>query len=126
MRKCKSIDYTQERKLVAKLYYAVLTERLSVRDALTKFPQDCEDKTVTTAWYALCHLESDEELRIKDAMYREEQDGYLEFIAQTLEKGEQLPNNIINAYTPYHTEALNANSKTLKGFIQKMKKFLCC
>ena len=66
MRKNNSIkDYSEQRKFVSKLYIAVLTHRLSVREALTKFPQDCEDSTITAAWYALCHYEADEENKNK-------------------------------------------------------------
>ena len=125
MRKHDCVDYTDLRKEVSKLYKSVLTGKLSVRDALVKFPQDCEDKTITASWYALCHLEADEDIRKKDIIYSEEQDDYLEFIAQTLEKGDELPANIINEYKPYHTEALTANSNTLKGFMNRLKKFLC-
>ena len=120
------IDYTKQRKFVSKLYLAVLTHKLSVRTALTKFPQDCEDPTITAAWYALCHFEADEEMRIKDTMYAQEQDEYIEFIANTLRNGESLPENIINSYAPYHSQALTANSNKLKGLWQKLKRFINC
>ncbi len=125
MHKCECVDYTELRKEVSKLYMNVLTGKLSVREALVQFPKDCEDKTIITAWYALCYLEADEDIRAKDIMYKEEQDDYLEFIAQTLEKGDELPPNIINEYKPYHTEALTANGDNLKGFFNRLKKFLC-
>ena len=57
-------NYTEQRKFVSKLYLAVLTHRISVREALIKFPQDCEDTTIAAAWYALCHYESDEEISV--------------------------------------------------------------
>lgn len=126
MRKSNSVDYSEQRKFVSKLYLAVLTHRLSVREALMKFPQDCEDSTITAAWYALCHYEADEEIRIKDTMYAEEQDEYIEFIANTLRNGSSLPQNIINSYAPYHSQALTANSNKPKGLLQKLKRFLNC
>ena len=125
MRKHGSVDYTASRKLVSRLYYNVLEGRISVRTALNGFPQDCEDKTIIAAWHALCHLEADEELRARDRLYMEEQDNYLEFIAKTLKEGEELPSNIIKEYSPYYGETLRANSKTLHGFIARLKKFLC-
>ncbi|MCD7740200.1 MAG: hypothetical protein LUH11_02505 [Candidatus Gastranaerophilales bacterium] len=101
-------------------------KKLSVRNALASFPKDCEDKTIIASWHALCHLEADEELRAKDSLYKKEQDEYIEFIAFTLQKGEELPKNIIEAYQPYHNYALISESNNLKGIIHKLKKFLCC
>ena len=119
-------DYKEVRKSVSKLFYAVLTKRLCVRDALSKFPKNCDDKTLIASWHALCHLEADEDIRAKDSMYKEVQDEYIEYIADTLEKGQELPENIIKEYYPYHQEALISDSKTPKGIWNKLRKFLCC
>lgn len=126
MSKHKSIDYTETRKFVSKLYIGVLTERISVREALMKFPQNCEDKTIIAAWHALCHLEADEDIRAKDKMYKEEQNEYIEYIAFTLDKGQALPQNIIDSYLPYHEDALIPPNNSVKGIIHQLKKFLCC
>ncbi len=120
-----SVDYSNLRKQVSGLYISVLTKRLSVREALNAFPQDCDDKTIIAAWHALCHLEADEDIRAKDEMYKKEQDEYIDYIAYTLDKGEELPENIVNAYIPYHENALVADSTKLKGIIRNIKKFLC-
>lgn len=126
MYKRESIDYTEIRKKVSKLYFGVLNKKLPIREALVRFPKDCEDKTIIAAWHALCHLESDEDLRAKDPLYTEVQDDYIEQIAFTLQNGEELPQNIINSYIPYHQNALTPNSTKLHGIIQNLKKFLCC
>ena len=126
MYKRESIDYTEIRKNVSKLFYGVLTKKIPVRDALANFPKDCEDGTIIASWHALCHLEADEDLRKRDEMYAQEQDEYIEYIAHTLEQGIELPDNIINEYKPYHHEALTPCTNTLKGIIYKFKKFLCC
>lgn len=121
------IDYTKIRKKVSNLFIGVLTKRLPVREALLRFPKNCEDKTIIASWHALCHLEADEELRRKDALYKKEQDEYIEFISYTLSKGEELPINIINEYKPYHNEALTPQTnKNSKGIWNQLKKFLCC
>ncbi len=120
----KSVNYQNERKFVGRLFFLVLTEKMTISEALTKFPKDCSDKTITASWHALCHLEADEDLRAKDSMYKEVQDEYIEYIAHTLEKGEELPNNIIKSYKPYHNEALFPNSETPKGIWHTLKKFL--
>lgn len=125
MQKCKSIDYKKERQRVSHLFIGVLTQKLKVRDALANFPKDCEDKTLIAAWHALCHYEADEDLRKKDNMYKREQDEYIEYIAFTLQKGEELPINIINSYLPYHETSLIANSSKMRGIIHTLKRFLC-
>ena len=126
MHKRSCVDYSELRKEVSKLFIAVLTKSVPVRDALASFPKECQDKSIIAAWHALCHLEADEDLRLKDDMYREEQDEYIEFIAFTLQKGEELPANIINSYIPYHSEALIPAGKGVKAVINKLKRFLCC
>ncbi len=126
MFKRKSVSYEGARKRVAKIFFAVLTNKISIQEALTKFPKDCEDKTIIASWHALCHLEADEDIRLKDSMFKEVQDEYIEFIANTLEKGCALPENIINSYIPYHSEALITHSKTFKGIWNELKRFLCC
>lgn len=126
MRRSECINYKEARKKVSKLFFAVLVKKLPVRDALALFPKDCNDMTLIASWHALCHLEADEDIRIKDSLYAEEQDKYIKFIAYTLQKGDELPQNIINSYIPYHDAALIPNSNRLNGIIQQLKKFLCC
>ncbi len=125
MFKFKSVDYVKLRKKTAKLFIGVLSKKISIRNALGNFPKDCEDKTIITAWHALCHLEADEDIRQSDPLYKKEQDEYIEYIAEVLQNGEELPENIINSYTPYHQTSLIANTNKIKGIIQSFKKFLC-
>lgn len=117
-------DYFKDREFVGRLICSVLAKRISVREALLSFPKDCEDKTVKAAWYALCHLEADEDLRKKDELYAQEQDEYIDFIAKTLTEGKSLPENIINSYKQYHDEPLIPHNQTFKGKIKELLKFL--
>ncbi len=126
MQKHEGVDYKQIRKNVSKLFYMVLTGKMPVREALLRFPRDCSDPTVTACWHAMCHLEADEDLRRTDMLYAQEQNEYIEFIADTLKQGDELPKNIINEYLPYHNEALIAENTTVKGIFNKLRKFLCC
>lgn len=126
MQKRDGIDYKQLRKQVALLYEKVINNELSVQSALVNFPVDCEDKTIITAWHALCHLEADEDIRKKDTLYKQVQDDYIRYIKDTLEKGSELPQNVINKYIPYHEKALIPNSNKLKGIFQKLKQFINC
>ncbi|MBR6163928.1 hypothetical protein IKQ26_08590 [bacterium] len=117
-------NYYKEREFVGRLICSVLANRISVREALLGFPKDCGDKTVKAAWYALCHLEADEDLRKKDELYRQEQDEYIDFIAKTLSEGKELPENIVSVYEQYHNEPLIPHKTTWEGKIKKLLKFL--
>lgn len=119
-----TIDYSLCRKEVAELIFKVLTNQILVREALLKFPEDVLDPSIQASWHALCHLESDEDIRRRDFEYANEQNDFIEMIAFTLQKGEELPRNIINAYLKYHEEALIPHSKKLKGVINKLTRFL--
>lgn len=113
-----------DRIKVSRLVYMVLAETLSVKNALLKFPSDNDDTTIKAAYHALVHQEADEDLRRRDLAYREEQDSYLELIAQTLQKGEDLPKNIIKNYDKYYKSATTPTSKGMKGLIKSLCKFL--
>ena len=93
----KTTDFKTDRANVSQLILDVLCEKLTVKDALLKFPKFTEDKSVIAAWHALSHYEADEDLRLKDSVYKEEQDDYLEFIAFCLRDNKDLPLNIVNA-----------------------------
>lgn len=113
-----------DRKLVSRLIYKVLTESLSVREAILEFPKDINDASVRTACHALVHFEADEELRRRDSLYKEEQNDYLEFIAQTLQKGEILPYNIIKEYEKYYEGISTPHSENMKGILKNLCRFL--
>lgn len=120
----KQIDYIPFRKAVADLILKVLTNKMHVKNALLKFPADIKDESIQAAWHALCYMEADEDLRRRDPAYADEQDDYLEMIAFTLQTGEPLPQNIIKVYKKYHKEALIPHSKTIKGIMDKLSRFL--
>ncbi len=126
MHERESIDFSENRKKIAEIYKRVITKRLSIKNALTIFPKDSEDLTVTASFHALCHLEADEDIRAKDSEYAKEQDEYIKYIISVLEKGEPLPDNIIKSYIPYHPESLISNTKTIKNIIKELKRFLNC
>lgn len=102
----------------------VLTESLSVKDALLKFPKDVDDSSIKASYHALVHFEADEVMRRQDLSYREEQDDYLEFIAQILHTGKPLPQNIIKSYDKYYKNINTPHSNSMKGLIKSLCKFL--
>jgi len=112
------------RKKAGELILKVLNKTVNVRVALLNFPQDIKDSSVKAAWHALCHLGADEELRAKDRLYAEEQDLFLNSVAQTLLEGNSLAEEIINAYKKYYTEPLTPHKRGIKGFFEEMKNFL--
>lgn len=103
---------------------AVLTDRIIVREAIKKFPNNVKDSSIKCAYHALIHREADEDLRHRDLMYRDEQDSYLEQVARTLQQGNPLPKNIIKNYNQYYREIEINHSVTFKNIIKKLCKFL--
>ncbi len=116
--------YKEERKIVSRLIYMVLAETLHVKEAILKFPKDINDDTIKTAYHALIHLEADEEFRKKDLDYKDEQDDYLEFIAEILQTGNALPQNIIKSYNKYYENINTPYSESMKGLIKSLCRFL--
>lgn len=117
-------DYVAERKYIAGLIINVLAKKLIVREALLKFPKDLHDPSAIAAYHALIHLETDEELRAKDALYKQEQDNYIIFIAKIFQKGEELPQNVIEEYKKYYRWAPSQFSNTKEGIFEKLKRFI--
>ena len=111
------------RKFVGRLIFAVLTEQKNVREAIKLFP-DTKDKNIECAYHALVHYEADEDLRYKNIEFREEQDDYLEFIAQTLSEGKELPRNIIADYEEYYKGVAATWVNGFKGFIKEFLRFI--
>ncbi len=119
-------NFKDERRLVSRLIYMVLAETLSARNAILKFPKDVNDSSIQAAYHAIVHREADENFRVQDFNYKEEQDDYLEFIAQTLQDGNSLPQNIIKSYNIYYkNDSISLpDSKKMKGFLKSICRFL--
>lgn len=116
--------YIEERKQVSRLIYMVLADHLGVKDAILKFPEDINDSTIKTAYHALVHREADEDFRRTDLDYKDEQDDYLEFIAQIMQTGDAIPQNIIKSYEKYYKDIDTPHSDGMKGLIKRLCKFL--
>lgn len=117
-------NYSEDRKFVSRLIYLVLAESLHVREAILKFPKDINDQSLKAAYHALIHFEADEDLRRRDLDYKDEQDDYLEFVAETLQKGTELPKNLIKSYDKYYKNINTPNSESMKGLLRGLCKFL--
>lgn len=117
------MDDLNNRKFVGRLIYTVLSEQRSVREAIKLFPET-KDINIECAYHALVHYEADENLRYADIEYKETQDEYLEFLAQTLYEGKDLPKNIIEEYKPYYKGRAKLWEKGLNGFWKEFKRFI--
>ena len=117
------MNNSDNRKFVGRLIFEVLTERKNVREAIKLFP-DAKDKNIECAYHALVHYSADEEMRYKDIEYREAQDDYLEFLAQTLSEGKPLPKNIIDEYKPYYKGVSRVWTDGWQGFWDEFKRFI--
>lgn len=92
------------RILVSKLIFSVLTNEMTVLEAISKFPDDKTDINIKCAFDALMHREADEDLRKTVKGYKELQDDLLETIANILKENNKLPQNIISSYCKYHNQ----------------------
>jgi len=117
------MDDINNRKYVGRLIYSVITERTNVREAIKHFPET-KDLSIECAYHALVHYVADEDMRYLDIEYREAQDDYLEFLAQTLSEGKHLPKNIIEEYKPYYKGTAKPWQEGLQGFWKEFKRFI--
>ena len=112
-------------ELVANLIVGVVTSKISLQDALKKFPQNNKDPNIKCAFDALVHYEADEDLRRKIPDYADVQDEYLMHIAKAFIEKRDLPSNIVAKYYKYHnSNILSGNEKGFKGFINYIKRMI--
>lgn len=86
------------REAIGKLFYSMIEGVVPSRKVIDYFPRNVEDRSIKIAWHALLHYDADEDMRINDAEYAQEQIKYIEFLASILSKGEELPQNILDEY----------------------------
>lgn len=117
------MDETANRRFVGRLIYKVLTEQTCVREAIKLFPET-KDPNIICAYHALVHYEADENIRYQDIEYRDAQDEYLEYIAQTLSAGKILPKNIIDEYKPYYSDIARPWHDGLRSAVKEFLRFI--
>lgn len=116
---------TKNRQKVSELIILVLTEQISVSQALLKFPRDKFDKSIECAWHALIHYEADEDFRAKAIDFKEEQDEFLYFLSTLLREGKDLPVNILRDYKNFHGGApIPIDEKSFWSKILKLLRFI--
>jgi len=107
-----------DRKQAARLLHNVRLGYCTVREALNLYPKDITDDSLIAAYHALIHYEADEDIRRRDELYREEQNDYIEFLSYILDRGEDLPQNIIDNYKKYYDSAPVLHEKSVSGFFK--------
>ena len=115
----------QNRLLVSDLIINVLSDKITVSQALSAFPKEKNDINVKCAFDALMHREADEDLRAKISGYADVQDEFLADLANILKENEELPQNIIEQYKKYHSENLMGDwDKPLKSILKNFKRMI--
>lgn len=117
-------EIVSDRAKVARLLRLVLMGSICVREAMLAYPRDTEDESLIAAYHALIHYEADEDLRNRDPLYKEEQDDYIEFLSNILEREEDLPENIIANYKQYYDSAPILHKNNPQGFFKSFWKIL--
>lgn len=112
------------RKEISNTLFSVLSGEKTVLNALSNFPKNSYDESVNTCFHILMHLEADEDIRKKDAIYREEQDEFVLNMAQLLQNGEDIPINIIKEYNDFYGETLIYPEMNKENIIARLKKFI--
>lgn len=116
---------TKNRLKVSELIVSVLTEQISVRQALLDFPKTKFDKSIECAWHALIHYEADEDIRAKDLDFKEEQDDFLYFLSTLLKHGKDLPVNILKDYKSFYGGAtIPTDEKSFWAKLIKLFRFI--
>jgi len=112
------------RKEVSNLLFSVLSGERTVLRAVSNFPKNIDDESVNVCFHILMHLEADEDIRKSDEIYKKEQDDFILNIARLLEKGDDVPINIINEYNDFYKETLIYPEINKKTVISRLKKFI--
>ncbi len=115
-------DIIAERKKAGELFFSVLAGNVSVLEALKKLPKATPDDSINVCFHILVHYAADEDIRKKDPLYRETQDDFILHAAETLQRGEMLPINIINEYNDFYNGNLIYPEINKKTIIARLKK----
>ena len=115
----------QNRLLVSDLILDVICDKITVSQALSRFPKERDDINLKCAFDALVHREADEDLRVRVRDYADVQDEFLADLARILKDNEKLPQNIIEQYQKYHSENLMGDwEKPLKSILKNFKRMI--
>ena len=108
------------RENTGKLLYMLIEGSISAFEATKYFPKNVDDISLKIAWHAMLHYDADEEIRIKNPDYAQEQILHIENLAKILSRGDELPQNMLDDYEEiYKTTVLPKNY----NWLGKLKAF---
>lgn len=114
----------KNRLFVSDLIFDVLTDKITVLEALSRFPKDNNDINIKCAFDALTHREADEDMRQKISDYAIVQDDYLIDIANMLKENQRFPDEYIQNYIKYHNDTLISEEENFKSILKKIKRMI--
>lgn len=115
----------EHRVFVSYLLKKIVVGEITTLSAMSNFPKDYEnDESLDACFLAIAHFEADEDLRNKNADYKEAQDEYLMMLAEILDNGEELPQNIINEYKNYYKNAPIYKNDTINNVKRRLMQSL--
>lgn len=119
-------EIIEARKKAAALINNCLFGGMIVREVLKEWPANYDDITLLCARHAIIHYEADEEIRMRDRAFADQQIEWLETIIDILSKGEALPHNIIQSYEEYYYMPISIKARIVNWImfiILKVKLF---
>jgi len=94
------------REATGKILFSVISGALTTFEAIKYFPKNVEDTSVKIAWHALLHYDADEEIRLREPDFAQEQIKYLELLAKILSEGNELPKNMLQDYEELYIDTV--------------------
>ena len=111
------------RETTGNLLYSVIANTITPFEATKFFPKNIEDISLKIAWHALIHYDADEEMRIDNPEYAEEQIKYIEMIAKILVTGEELPADMLQDYEELYLETVLPKNYNWLGKLKAFFRF---
>ncbi len=124
MSKDREILIKKAREAVGQLLFSVITKQITPFEAVKYFPKNMEDTSLKIAWHALLHFDADEEMRLNDAAFAQEQFQYIEMLAKILSGGNSLPQNMLDDYEYLYKETVMPKRYDFFGILKSFFRFL--
>ncbi len=112
------------REATGNLLYSVIAGAITPFEATKYFPKNIDDISLKIAWHALLHFDADEELRIENPEYAQEQIKYIELLAKILSQGKELPENMLDDYEALHMETFLPKQYNWLGKLKSIFRFI--
>ncbi len=112
------------REATGSLFYSIISGVITPFEAIKYFPKNVEDISLKIAWHALLHYDADEEIRIKNPDYAQEQIIYMELLAKILSQGKALPQNMLEDYEKLYIDTVMPKRYDFWGTIKSLFRFI--